>query len=204
MTTLTAQIDWSKGNDLVPAIVQDAISGRVLMLGYMNAEALEKTQTSKWVTFFSRSRQCLWTKGETSGNKLKMERIEVDCDNDTLLVTATPLGPTCHLGTVSCFDKNQEQPGFGFIGKLESIIADRQESRPDGSYTARLMNEGIQRIAQKVGEEGVEVALAAVKENREEIIGEVSDLMYHVLVLLRHQEIGFSDIAQRLKERQER
>ena len=140
MTTLTEQIDWSKGNDLVPAIVQDAISGRVLMLGYMNAEALEKTQTSKWVTFFSRSRQCLWTKGETSGNKLKLESIEVDCDNDTLLVTATPLGPSCHLGTVSCFDKNHEKPGFGFIGTLESIIADRQESRPDGSYTTQLMN----------------------------------------------------------------
>jgi len=203
MTTLTEQIDWSKGNDLVPAIVQDAISGRVLMLGYMNAEALEKTQTSKWVTFFSRSRQCLWTKGETSGNKLKLESIEVDCDNDTLLVTATPLGPSCHLGTVSCFDKNHEKPGFGFIGTLESIIADRQESRPDGSYTTQLMNEGIQRIAQKVGEEGVEVALAAVREDREEIIGEVSDLTYHVLVLLRHQGLGFSDIAQRLKERQE-
>ncbi len=201
MKTLHEQVDWEKGDGLVPAIVQHAISGRVLMLGYMNAEALTKTQDSEWVTFYSRSRQCLWTKGETSGNKLKLNNIEIDCDDDTLLVSATPHGPTCHLGTSSCFDGDKELPGFGFIGQLESIIRDRQENPRDESYTAKLMNEGVQRIAQKVGEEGVEVALAAVTEDRQEIIGEVSDLIYHVLVLLHHQDLSFVDVAQQLEDR---
>ena len=201
MKTLHEQVDWEKGDGLVPAIVQHAISGRVLMLGYMNADALTKTQDSDWVTFYSRSRQCLWTKGETSGNKLKLNSIEIDCDGDTLLVSATPHGPTCHLGTSSCFDGDKEQPGFGFIGQLESIIRDRQENPRDESYTAKLMNEGVQRIAQKVGEEGVEVALAAMTQDRQELIGEVSDLIYHVLVLLHHQDLSFADVAQQLEGR---
>jgi len=201
MKSLHEQIDWQKGDGLVPAIVQDTISGRVLMLGYMNADALTETQDSEWVTFYSRSRRHLWTKGETSGNKLKLGRIEIDCDGDTLLISATPQGPTCHLGTSSCFDKAEERTGFGFVGQLESIIADRQENPRGDSYTARLVNEGIQRIAQKIGEEGVEVALAAVSGDREEIIGEVADLIYHVLVLLQHQNLGFVDVAQQLEER---
>lgn len=201
MRLLEKHIDWAKGDGLVPAIVQHAITGRVLMLGFMNVDALTATQTTNWVTFFSRSRQCLWTKGETSGNKLKLRSIEIDCDNDTLLVTAVPSGPTCHLGTSSCFDREQERPGLGFIGQLESIIGERQSHRPVDSYTAKLMSEGTKRIAQKIGEEGVEVALAATSKNREEIVAEVADLIFHVLVLLKHQDLSFSDIAHRLEER---
>ena len=160
-------------------------------------------QASEWVTFYSRSRQCLWTKGETSGNRLKLSSIEVDCDGDTLLVNATPHGPTCHLGTASCFDRDKELPGFGFIGQLESIIADRQVHQSSDSYTVRLLNGGVQRIAQKVGEEGVEVALAAVKQDKREIIGEVADLIYHLLVLLRQQNLSLSDVAQQLQGRHE-
>ena len=174
MKSLHETIDFNTGDGLVPAIVQHSITGRVLMLGYMNADALTETQASGWVTFFSRSRQRQWTKGETSGNRLKLNRIEVDCDADTLLVTATPHGPTCHLGTSSCFDSDGELRGFGFIGQLESIIAERQKNPSGDSYTARLLNEGIQRIAQKVGEEGVEVALAAVQEDRQDIVDEVA------------------------------
>jgi len=201
MNELQNKIDWTKDDGLVPVIIQHAISGRVLMLAYMNVDALTQTRSSGWVTFFSRSRQCLWTKGETSGNRLRLDSIEVDCDGDTLLVNAIPLGPTCHLETNSCFDKNKEQPGFGFIGQLESIIRDRQDNPRSDSYTTQLMTEGVRRIAQKIGEEGVEVALAAVNEDRQDIIGEVADLIYHVLVLLRHQELSFSDVAQQLEKR---
>jgi len=201
MKSLQEQVDWDKSDGLVPAIVQDAISGRILMLAYMNSEALKKTQDSGWVTFFSRSRQCLWTKGETSGNKLKLRSIDIDCDRDTLLVGTIPQGPTCHLGTSSCFDRDEERPGFGFIGQLESIIKDRAENPSKDSYTSRLMDQGIKRIAQKVGEEGVEVALAAVTGDRDEIIGEVSDLIYHALVLLNHQDLTIADVAQHLEER---
>jgi len=201
VNSLQQQVDWEKGNGLVPAIVQDTISGRVLMLGYMNAAALQRTLTSEWVTFLSRSRQCLWTKGETSGNKLRLVSIDIDCDGDTLLIGATPHGPTCHLGTSSCFDKKKDKPGFGFLGQLESTIADRQKNPRDDSYTTRLLDAGIQRIAQKIGEEGVEVALAAVSGDREEIIGEVADLLYHVLVLLHHQDLGIADVARQLAQR---
>ena len=202
MKSLHDQIDWEKVDGLVPTIVQHAISGRVLMLGYMNADALSRTQDTEWVTFYSRTRRCLWTKGETSGNRLQLVSMEIDCDGDTLLVSATPSGPTCHLGTSSCFDRDIELPGFGFIGRLEGIIDDRQESQRPDSYTAQLMNEGVRRIAQKVGEEGVEVALAAVAEDRQEIISEVADLIYHLLVLLRHQDLSFADVAAQLESRQ--
>jgi len=198
---LDQDIDWSKGDGLVPAIVQHAVTGRVLMLGFMNRDALAATQDSDWVTFFSRSRQCLWTKGETSGNRLRLHSMEIDCDSDTLLVIATPSGPTCHLGNQSCFDRDEERPGLGFIGQLESIIGERQSERPTDSYTAKLMNEGTKRIAQKIGEEGVEVALAATSENREEIVNEVADLMFHVLVLLKHQGLSMSDVVHCLEER---
>jgi phosphoribosyl-ATP pyrophosphohydrolase/phosphoribosyl-AMP cyclohydrolase len=194
-------IDWDKSDGLVPAIVQNGITGRVLMLGYMNAEALTLTQTSGLVTFYSRSRKCLWTKGKTSGNKLELTDIELDCDGDTLLVTAIPAGPTCHLERNSCFDRDVELPGFGFVGQLESIIENRMESPKSGSYTAQLMNAGIYRIAQKIGEEGVEVALAAAKGDHKEITSEAADLIYHVLVLLKHQGLEFADVAQQLQIR---
>ena len=201
MTSLNDNVDWKKNDGLVPAIVQHAVTGRVLMLGYMNAEALVETQLSKLVTFYSRSRNCLWTKGETSGNKLELREIELDCDGDTLLVTAVPTGPTCHLEKPSCFDRDAELPGFGFVGQLESIIINRMKNPSSESYTARLVNAGVQRIAQKVGEEGVEVALAAMKGDRKEIVSEAADLMYHVLVLLHHQDLSFSDVARQLEGR---
>lgn len=204
MTLLRNDIDWKKGDGLVPAIVQHAVTGRVLMLGYMNDEALAETQTSGLVTFYSRSRNRLWTKGETSGNKLQLRDIELDCDGDTLLVTAIPAGPTCHLERNSCFDRDVELPGFGFIGQLESIIKDRMKHQASESYTTQLMNAGVLRIAQKIGEEGVEVALAATTGDHEEIICETADLLYHVLVLLHHQELNFSDIAQQLERRHRR
>ena len=201
MTLPVNDIDWKKGDGLVPAIVQDGVTGRVLMLGYMNDEALAETQTSGLVTFYSRSRNRLWTKGETSGNKLELRDIELDCDGDTLLVTAIPAGPTCHLERNSCFDRDVELPGFGFIGQLESIIKDRTKHQTSESYTAQLMNAGVLRIAQKIGEEGVEVALAATTGDQEEIICETADLIYHVLVLLHQQDLNFSDIAQQLQGR---
>ncbi len=201
MTSLHDQIDWEKGDGLVPAIVQHAVTGRVLMLGYMNAEALAKTQVSELVTFYSRSRNCLWTKGETSGNLLRLCKIELDCDGDALLVRAAPTGHTCHLEKASCFDRDTELPGFGFIGQLETIIRDRTKHQPSESYTAQLMNAGVQRIAQKIGEEGVEVALAAMKRDRKEIVSEAADLIYHVLVLLNHQGLSFADVAQELETR---
>jgi len=187
MTSLHDTIDWKKGDGLVPAIVQHAVTGRVLMLGYMNAEALAATQSSELVTFYSRSRNCLWTKGETSGNKLKLRDIELDCDGDALLVKAAPTGPTCHLEKSSCFDHDAELPGFGFVGQLETIIEDRIKRQPSESYTAQLVNE---------------VALAATKGDPEEIICEAADLIYHVLVLLKHQGLNFADVAQQLEFRQ--
>ncbi|MCH7637445.1 MAG: phosphoribosyl-AMP cyclohydrolase, partial [Proteobacteria bacterium] len=147
MISLHDHIDWKKGDGLVPAIVQHAVTGRVLMLGYMNADALTVTQSSELVTFYSRSRNCLWTKGETSGNKLKLRDIELDCDGDALLVTADPTGPTCHLEKSSCFDHDAELPGFGCVGQLETIIEDRMRRQPSESYTAQLVTAGVQRIA---------------------------------------------------------
>jgi phosphoribosyl-ATP pyrophosphohydrolase/phosphoribosyl-AMP cyclohydrolase len=194
-------IDWEKSDGLVPAIVQHGTTGRVLMLGYMNAEALAATQTSGLVTFYSRSRKCLWTKGETSGNKLELSAIELDCDRDTLLVTAIPAGPTCHLERNSCFDQDTELPGFGFIGQLESVIEDRMANPEKESYTTQLMNAGIHRMAQKIGEEGVELALAATKGDHAEITSEAADLIYHVLVLLKQQGLEFADVAQQLQSR---
>lgn len=201
MTLPGDTIDWNKGDGLVPAIVQHGITGRVLMLGYMNADALSATQTSGLVTFYSRSRKCLWTKGETSGNELELADIALDCDGDTFLVTAMPAGPTCHLEKNSCFDRDVTLPGFGFIGQLESIIEDRMENPEDESYTAQLMNAGVHRIAQKIGEEGVEVALAATKGDHKEITSEAADLIYHVLVLLKQQGLEFADVAQQLQAR---
>lgn len=197
-------IDWSKDGGLVPAIVQHAITGRVLMLGYMNAESLAITQQRGLVTFFSRSRQRLWTKGETSGNTLELRFIEIDCDKDTLLVSAIPTGPTCHLERISCFDENIEREGSGFIGELETIIDDRVRNASADSYTRRLVESGIQQIAKKVGEEGVEVALAGTSGSRDEIVGEAADLVFHLLVLLRQNNLSFSDVTKKLYERHTR
>ena len=194
-------IDWSKGKGLVPAIVQHAVTARVLMLGYMNAESLAVTRQLGLVTFYSRSRQCLWTKGETSGNTLELRNIELDCDNDTLLVSAVPTGPTCHLERSSCFDENAERRGGGFIDELETIIDDRIRSKSADSYTRQLVDAGIQQIAKKVGEEGVEVALAGTGGSRDELVSESADLIYHLLVLLRHQDLSFSDVTKKLYSR---
>jgi phosphoribosyl-ATP pyrophosphohydrolase/phosphoribosyl-AMP cyclohydrolase len=176
-----ASIDWAKGDGLVPAIVQDADTGRVLMLGYMDRAALATTLARGDVTFYSRSRQRQWTKGETSGNTLRLVSVEADCDGDTLLVQARPQGPTCHLGRASCFP---QAPG-NFLAELDGLVRRRAAERPEGSYTTRLFNGGIRRIAQKVGEEGVETALAGVVQDDDALLGEAADLAYHLLVLLR-------------------
>jgi len=201
MMSLHEKIDWIKGDGLVPAIVQHATTGRVLMLGYMNAEALSKSQSGKLVTFYSRSRNCIWTKGETSGNKLELHNIELDCDSDTLLVTATPTGPICHLMKPSCFDHSAEVPGFGFIGQLESIIRDRIESRKSDSYTAQLVAQGEKRVAQKVGEEAIELILAATAGDRSEQLEEAADLLFHLLVLLACKGSSISDVSETLRKR---
>ncbi|KJV26009.1 bifunctional phosphoribosyl-AMP cyclohydrolase/phosphoribosyl-ATP diphosphatase HisIE [Luteibacter yeojuensis] len=192
--------DFAKGDGLVPAIVQHARTGEVLMLGYMDEAALAKTQASGLVTFFSRSKQRLWTKGETSGDTLALVDVRLDCDADTLLVRAIPAGPTCHTGTTSCFG-NDVAPSLGFLADLDALVASRHAERPDGSYTTKLFDGGIRRIAQKVGEEGVETALAAVAQGDDELIGEAADLVFHLIVALRARGIGFDQVAQKLASR---
>jgi phosphoribosyl-ATP pyrophosphohydrolase/phosphoribosyl-AMP cyclohydrolase len=190
-------LDWAKGEGLLPAVVQDADTLRVLMLGYMTAEALEVTRTTGHVTFFSRSKQRLWTKGETSGHFLDLVDIQADCDADTLLVLARPHGHTCHLGRVSCFPA---APG-DFLGELDALIARRHAEKPAGSYTTKLFDDGIRRIAQKVGEEGVETALAAVAQEDADLLGESADLLYHLTVLLRARGLSLADAVNVLRER---
>jgi phosphoribosyl-ATP pyrophosphohydrolase/phosphoribosyl-AMP cyclohydrolase len=185
------KIDWKKDAGLVPAIVQDAATLQVLMLGYMNAAALKKTLKTKRVTFFSRSKQRLWTKGESSKNFLHLVSLQVDCDNDTLLITARPDGPTCHRNTPSCFG-NDGATGIGFLAHLDQIVADRIKSGDKQSYTVRLAKEGVARCAQKVGEEGVETALAALGSNQKEFTGEAADLLYHLIVLLRVKKLSLN------------
>ncbi|MBF6023484.1 bifunctional phosphoribosyl-AMP cyclohydrolase/phosphoribosyl-ATP diphosphatase HisIE [Lysobacter niastensis] len=202
MTTEAQALDidalaWDKQGGLIPAIVQDSRTLRVLMLGYMNRAALQATLDSGRVTFFSRSRQRLWTKGESSGNVLELVNIEADCDADTLLVRARPHGPTCHLGNASCF----AQAPSGFVAELDALIARRENERPAGSYTTTLFEGGIRRIAQKVGEEGVETALAAVSQDDAELLGEAGDLLYHLLVLLRSRGLGLHDLEALLAQR---
>ncbi len=188
---------WEKQSGLLPAIVQDADSRRVLMLGYMSREALATTIESRQVTFYSRSKQRLWTKGESSGHVLTLVGLEVDCDNDTLLVQARPHGPTCHLGTVSCFPN---APG-DVLGDLDALIAKRAVDLPAGSYTTKLFESGIKRIAQKVGEEGLETALAAVVEDDDALLGEAADLLYHLIVLLRARGLDLDAVKQVLAKR---
>ncbi|MGP2516653.1 bifunctional phosphoribosyl-AMP cyclohydrolase/phosphoribosyl-ATP diphosphatase HisIE [Yersinia sp. 2545 StPb PI] len=197
-----AQLDWDKVDNLMPAIVQHAISGEVLMMGYMNQAALAVTQQTGKVTFFSRTKQRLWTKGESSGNVLNVVNIYPDCDNDTLLILANPVGPTCHLGNNSCFSPAASD--WGFLYQLEQLLASRKSADPASSYTAKLYASGTKRIAQKVGEEGVETALAATVNDREELTNEASDLIYHLLVLLQDQDLNLSKVIGRLRERHEK
>lgn len=193
------ELDWEKTDGLMPVIVQHAVSGEVLMLGYMNPEALDKTIESGKVTFFSRTKQRLWTKGETSGNFLNVVNIAPDCDNDTLLVLANPIGPTCHKGTSSCFGDTAHQ--WLFLYQLEQLLAERKSADPETSYTAKLYASGTKRIAQKVGEEGVETALAATVHDRFELTNEASDLMYHLLVLLQDQDLDLTTVIENLRKR---
>ncbi len=194
------QLDWDKGAGLLPAIVQDADSGRVLMLGYMNAQALAQTRALGKVTFYSRSKQRLWTKGESSGHWLTVVGIETDCDRDTLLIQARPAGPVCHLGTRTCFGQDNGTP-LAFLADLGAVIETRKGAAADSSYTARLFASGTRRIAQKVGEEGLETALAAVAQGRDELLGEAADLVYHLQVLLSDQGLGLADVVAVLRQR---
>ncbi|MGB3187165.1 MAG: bifunctional phosphoribosyl-AMP cyclohydrolase/phosphoribosyl-ATP diphosphatase HisIE [Ornithinimicrobium sp.] len=185
---------------LIPAVVQDARTSAVLMLGYCDAGAVQAMLSSGLATFYSRSRQQRWVKGETSGNTLRVTRIEVDCDQDTLLVHAEPAGPTCHTGQTSCFT-DAPAAGPGFLPILDALVAARDEARPPGSYTTALLDAGVRRVAQKVGEEGVETALAAVAQDDEHLVGESADLMYHLLVLLRSRGLGLGDVEAVLRSR---
>lgn len=194
-------VDWEKGgNGLIPAIVQHVQSGQVLMMGYINDAALEKTFDSQKVTFLSRKTQELWTKGETSGNFLEFVSAELDCDKDTILIQANPKGPTCHTGDFTCFNDEQSS-SISFLNELSNIIKSRKEDKPDESYTASLFAEGISRICQKVGEEGVEVSLAGMKEDKEELLNESADLIFHLMVLLEHNELDIEDVVHVLRKR---
>ena len=194
------KLAWDRMDGMIPAIVQDKASGEVRMFGYMNREALEATIASGFVTFFSRSRGALWRKGETSGNTLALVSIAADCDSDALLVTATPTGPTCHNGTSSCFGDHVSQ-GTGFIAELERVLADRATADQATSYTARLLSEGIKRIAQKVGEEGVETALAGVAGDDAEVTSEAADLVYHLALLLQARGLSWASVIDELRRR---
>lgn len=191
-------INFDKGEGLVPVIVQDNQTLEVLMLGYMNEEALAKTQAEGKVTFFSRTKNRLWTKGEESGNFLFVQSLHVDCDQDTILIKAKPVGPTCHTGSRSCFNTTYNQ---NFIFELENIITDRYESPVAESYINSLRQKGLNKIAQKVGEEGVETVIAALAESRTDLINEASDLVFHLMVLLKEKDLTLQDIALNLEKR---
>lgn len=203
------KIDFEKGNGLVPAIVQDAKTKNVLMLGYMNQEAYDKTIETKKVTFWSRSRNCLWTKGETSGHFLHLVDIKVDCDNDTLLVKANPDGPTCHTGTDTCWGEENEEFRINnfedspllFLKELQDFIDKRHEEMPEGSYTTKLFKDGINKIAQKVGEEALETVIEATNGTSEHLVYEASDLLYHLIVLLTSKQLRIEDVADELHKR---
>ena len=194
----SSQVDFTKLNGLVPCIVQDAGTQVVLMLGFMNAEALEKTIQEKRVTFFSRSKQRLWTKGETSGNFLELTDILLDCDQDTLLVKANPVGPACHTGADTCFNENNTAWN---VAGLEKVIADRKSNPKEGSYTTTLFESGMNKIAQKVGEEAVELVIEAKDDNKDLFLNEAADLMYHYLVLLQAKGLSLRDVEEVLKKR---
>jgi phosphoribosyl-AMP cyclohydrolase / phosphoribosyl-ATP pyrophosphohydrolase len=191
-------IDFSKGEGLIPAVIQNALTMQVLMLGYMNLEAFKKTQETGLVTFYSRSKQRLWVKGEVSGNTLELVDLKLDCDSDSLLVLVKPNGPTCHTGTTSCF---KEETAKGFIYQLENTINDRIDSNDPNSYTNALYQKGINRVAQKVGEEAVELIIESKDSNEELFKNEAADLIYHFLVLLKAKNVTFSNIEDVLKKR---
>ncbi|MFT7204628.1 MAG: phosphoribosyl-ATP pyrophosphohydrolase/phosphoribosyl-AMP cyclohydrolase [Algoriphagus sp.] len=193
-------IDFKKMNGLVPAIVQDALSGKVLMQGYMNEEALAKTQESGKVTFFSRSKERLWTKGETSGNFMELVSMTEDCDGDSILIQANPIGPVCHTGSDTCFDEVNSSK-TGFIDQLRAIIKDRKNNPSDQSYTASLFAKGINKIAQKVGEEAVEIVIEAKDDNKHLFLGEAADLMFHYLILLEAKGYELDEVMDVLIER---
>ncbi len=197
------KVDFNKNKDgLVPAIIQDAITKNVLMLGYMNQEALEKTMDSGKVTFYSRTKKRLWTKGEESGHFLTVKEITEDCDQDTLLVSATPNGPTCHKGSDTCWN-TKNKASYGFLTELEGVIADRQlNATSEKSYVASLFEKGINKIAQKVGEEAVEVVIEAKDSDKERFLNEGADLLFHYLILLRAKGVGLEDVVKVLEQRQ--
>lgn len=194
-------IDFEKCGGLVPAIIQDADTKTVLMLGYMNQEAYEKTLSTGLVTFYSRSRQCLWTKGETSNNFLHLVDIKVDCDNDTLLVKVHPDGPTCHKGTDTCWGEENEASPLLFLSELSNFIEKRHQDMPEGSYTTSLFRDGLNRMAQKVGEEALELVIEATNGTNERLVYEGSDMLYHLIVLLTHKGLRIEDMAAELRER---
>lgn len=194
-------IDFEKMGGLVPAIIQDARTKNVLMLGFMNREAYEKTLATGLVTFWSRTRQCLWTKGETSGNVLWLVSIKSDCDNDTLLIKAEPAGPVCHKGTDTCWGETNEEDDLAFLSELQDFIEKRHEEMPEGSYTTRLFTDGTKRIAQKVGEEALEAVIEATSGTNEKFIYEASDMLYHLLVLLTDKGLRIDDLARELRRR---
>ena len=194
-------IDFDKCGGLVPAIIQDATTKTVLMLGYMNEEALKKTQETGLVTFFSRSRQCLWTKGETSGNYLHLVDIKCDCDNDTLLIKVNPDGPTCHTGTDTCWGEENRPNPLLFLSELNDFIEKRHEEMPEGSYTTSLFKDGLNRMAQKVGEEALELVIEATNGTNDRLIYEGSDMLYHLIVLLTSKGLRIEDMARELMER---
>jgi phosphoribosyl-ATP pyrophosphohydrolase/phosphoribosyl-AMP cyclohydrolase len=191
-------IDFDKGDGLVPVVIQDSTSLQVLMLGYMNKEAFEKTQSDKIVTFYSRSKQRLWTKGETSGHTLIVDDITVDCDNDSILIMATPNGPTCHNGTISCFNREHNK---GFMYQLEKIIGQRIKSGNTSSYTHQLFHSGINKMAQKVGEEAVELVIESKDNNMDLFCNEAADLLYHLFILLHAKQVTLDDIESILRSR---
>ena len=194
-------IDFEKSGGLVPAIIQDADTKTVLMLGYMNKEAYEKTIATGLVTFYSRSRKCLWTKGETSNNFLHLVDIKVDCDNDTLLVKVHPDGPTCHKGTDTCWGEENEKSPLLFLAELSDFIEKRHQEMPEGSYTTSLFRDGLNRMAQKVGEEALELVIEATNGTNDRLIYEGSDMLYHLIVLLTHKGLRIEDMAAELRKR---
>ena len=195
------KIDFEKMGGLVPAIIQDAVTQKVLMLGFMNEEAYQKTLDTKHVTFWSRTRNTLWTKGETSGNFLNLVDIKVDCDNDTLLIQAHPDGPTCHTGTDTCWGEDNHANPLLFLTELQDFINRRKEEMPEGSYTTKLFKEGINKIAQKVGEEALETVIEATNGTSDHLVYEASDLLYHLLVMLTEKGLRIEEVAQELQKR---
>ncbi|MCQ2361135.1 MAG: bifunctional phosphoribosyl-AMP cyclohydrolase/phosphoribosyl-ATP diphosphatase HisIE [Paludibacteraceae bacterium] len=195
------QLDFKKQNGLIPAIIQDADTLKVLMLGYMNEESLKKTQETGKVTFWSRSRNCLWTKGETSGNFLNVVSMKEDCDNDTLLIKVHPCGPVCHTGTDTCWGEENKSDDIMFLKTLQEFIEKRHAEMPEGSYTTSLFQAGVNKMAQKVGEEAVETVIEATNGTNDRLIYEASDLMYHLIVLLTSKGLSIEDIATDLKKR---